>query len=121
MNTVEVIDSDSGDLIAEVLDFDLLLSDVLVSGLGLLQEIGGRLLDGLLLRGVVDDVISDLLCLGVEGHDRLLKHLHFLLNVRFLGVHSSGFTFGALDGVLEHHELLVESFSLVFDFLLSLN
>ena len=40
LNTVEVIDSDSGDLIAEVLDFDLLLSDVLVSSLGLLQEIG---------------------------------------------------------------------------------
>ena len=46
---------------------------------------------------MVDDVISDLLGFGVEGHDRLLQHLHFLLNVSLLGVHSCGFTFGALD------------------------
>lgn len=70
---------------------------------------------------MVDDIISDLLGLGVERHDGLLKNIHFLLNVGFLSVHPGGFRLCTLDRGLEHHELLVESLSFIFDFLLSFN
>jgi hypothetical protein len=120
LDTIEIIDSYSGNFVREILDLDFLLSNVLVSDLSLLQQVGGALLDCLLLRGMVDDIISDFLSLGVERHDGLLKDVHLLFDVGLLGVHSGGFILGLSDGVLEHHELLVESLSLILDFELSL-
>ena len=40
LDTVEVINSDSGDFIGQILDFNFLLSDALVRSFGLFQEIG---------------------------------------------------------------------------------
>ena len=40
LDTVEVINSDSGDFIGQILDFIFLLSDGLVRSFGLFQEIG---------------------------------------------------------------------------------
>ena len=96
------------------------MSDILVSDFGLLQQIGGALLNSLLLRGMVDNIISDFLSLGVERHDGLLKDVHLLFDVGFFDVHSAGFILGLSDGVLEHHELLVESLSFILNFELSL-
>ena len=59
----------------------------MVDLLGLLQQVGAALLDRLLLGGVVDDVVSDLLGLGMQRHDGFLQNVLLLLNVRFLQVH----------------------------------
>ena len=66
---VQVIKANSRDLIGEVFDFDLFLRDGLIGDLGLLEEVGRGLLDGLLLGGVRDDIVTDGLGLGVELHD----------------------------------------------------
>lgn len=46
---VEVVDADTRYLVSDVFDLDFFLGDLLVSDLGLLYEVGARLLDGLLL------------------------------------------------------------------------
>ena len=120
LNTVEVVDSHPGDLIGELLNFCLLVGDVVVSGFGLLQQVGGRLLDGFLLRSVVDDVISNFFGFGVKGHDGLLEDVHLFFNISLFDIHSLRFVLGLSDRVLKHHELLVESLSLIFDLELSL-
>ena len=85
---VQVINADTGDLISDVFDFDFFLRDLIVCNLGLLDEIGARFLDGLLLRGVVDDVITDRFCLSMQLHDGLFKDLHLLVNVCLLNIHA---------------------------------
>ena len=66
---VQVIDANTRDLISDVFNFDFLLRDLVISNLGLLDEVGTRFLNGLLLRSVVDDVVTDGLCLGVQLHN----------------------------------------------------
>ena len=110
LNTIQVINSDSGNLIGEILDFDFFLSYVLIGLFRLFEKISRTLLDGLLLRSMIDDVVSDFLSFGVKTHDTFLEDVHFLLNVGFLDVHAAGFILCLSDGGLEHHELFIESF-----------
>ena len=86
---VEVIETDTRDLISVVLDLDLFLGDVLVCHLCLLEEIGRGLLDRLLLTGVGDDIIPDSLGLGMQLHDTLVKDVVLRLHVGLLLVHAS--------------------------------
>ena len=86
---VEVIETDTRDLISVVLDLDLFLGDVLVCHLCLLEEIGRGLLDRLLLTGVGDDIIPDSLGLGMQLHDTLVKDVVLRLHVGLLLVHTS--------------------------------
>ena len=85
---VQVVDADTRDLISDVFDLDFLLGDLVVGNLGLLDEVGARFLDGLLLRSVVDDVVTDVLCLGVQLHNGLFKDLPLLVNVCLLIIHA---------------------------------
>ncbi len=94
--SVQVVNLDSRDFIADVLNLNLLFTDSLVGLLGLLEQSRRRLLDGLLLTGVVDDVVPDVLGLRVQIHDRLLDHSHLLVDVGLLGVHPRGLSFGLL-------------------------
>jgi len=66
---VQVVKSHTRDLVRVVLDLNFLLGDVLIGNLGLLEEISRGLLDGLLLRSVRDDIITDCLGLRVQLHD----------------------------------------------------
>ena len=86
---VEVIETDTRDLISVVLDLDLFLGDVLVCHLSLLEEIGRGLLDRLLLTGVGDDIIPDSLSLGMQLHDTLVKDVVLRLHIGLLLVHAS--------------------------------
>ena len=86
---VEVIETNTRDLISVVLDLDLFLGDVLVCHLCLLEEIGRGLLDRLLLTGVGDDIIPDSLGLGMQLHDTLVKDVVLRLHIGLLLVHTS--------------------------------
>jgi len=105
LNTVKVINPDSGDLVGQVFDFNFFLRNALVSLLGLFKKIGRALFDGFLLGSMVDDVVTNLLCFGVEGHDGFLKDLLFLDDAGLFIIHSLGFVFSLIDGVVEHGEL----------------
>jgi len=59
----------------------------LISNFGLLEEVGRALLNGLLLRSVIDDVVSDFLGLGMEAHNTLLEDVHLLLDVSLFLIH----------------------------------
>lgn len=113
---VEVINADTRDLVCDVLDLDLLLGDSLVGDFGLLDEVGARFLDSLLLGGVVDDVVSDGLGLGVQLHHALLKDSHLLLHIGALHIHAGALLFGRLQGGLEHNILLLKSLLVRLDF-----
>ena len=72
---VQVIEADSGDFVRVVLNLDLLLRDVFVGNLGLFEQVGRRLLNGLLLTGVADNIVANRLGLGVQLHDRLVDDI----------------------------------------------
>ena len=85
---VEVVKSDTRDLVGVVLDLDLLLGDVLVSDLGLFQQVGRGLLNSLLLGGVGDDIVPNSLGLGVQLHDALVEDIVLGLHVGLFLVHA---------------------------------
>ena len=85
---VEVVKSDTRDLVGVVLDLDLLLGDVLVSDLGLFQQVGRGLLNSLLLGGVGDDIVPNSLGLGVQLHDALVEDVVLGLHVGLFLVHA---------------------------------
>jgi len=60
----------------------------LISNFGLLKQVGRALLNSLLLRSVIENVVSDLLGLSVQRHDTLFKDKHLLVHVSLLRVHS---------------------------------
>lgn len=111
---VQVIDLDTRDLIVKVLNLNFLLGDVLVLVLCLLKEVSRTLLNGFLLTGVVDDVITDSFSLTMEHHDRLGKDslftLYFFLSkgeVLHLGV-------SVVERALEKDKLFVKPLLLGF-------
>jgi hypothetical protein len=118
--TVKIINANTRDFVRKVFDIDFFEGDVLIYLLGLLEQISTALLDGFLLRSVVNDVISDFFGLGMEGHDRFLENVLLLLDISLLQVHLLGLILRLGDGVLEHHELFSESFGLIFYVLRSL-
>ena len=67
--TIQIINTYSRDLIRIVLNVNLLLGNILIDSFGLLEQIGATLFDCLLLRSVVNDVISDLFSFGMERHN----------------------------------------------------
>lgn len=69
---------------------------------------------------MVKNVVSDFLSFGVERHDGFLEDVHLFFDARLLSVHSSRFILSLRNRVLEHHELLLKSLTLIFNFLLSL-
>ena len=85
---VEVIKSDTRDFVGVVLDLDLLLGDVLVSDLGLFQQVGRGLLNSLLLGGVGDDIVPNSLGLGVQLHDAFVEDIVLGLHVGLFLVHA---------------------------------
>lgn len=117
LHTVKVVDLDARDFVRLIFDLNFLLRDVLVDLLRLLKQVSRRLLNGLLLRGVVDDVIADFLDLGVQRHDGLLKNMHLLLDVGLFDVHSLALIFSLSDRGLEHVQLLHEPFPFILDLL----
>ena len=117
---VEVINLDSADFVGNVLNLNFLLADVLVSHLRLLKEVSTRLLDGLLLRSMVDDLVTDVLRLRVKRHDRLLEDGLLVLNVGLLLVHASGLALSLIKGSLQHGELLLKTVLLSLDIGLAL-
>ena len=86
----------------------------------MLQKVGRTLFDCLLLGSMVDDVISDLLCLGVETHDGLLKNVLLIQNIGSLAVKSLSFILGLTNRVVKHRELFLKPSSLIHDIGLSL-
>ena len=80
MLTVEVINADTRDFVGKVFDVDFLKSNILINSLGLFEEIGTALLNGLLLRGMVNNIISDFLGFSVKRHNRLFKNILILFN-----------------------------------------
>jgi hypothetical protein len=91
---VQVINFDSANFVGDVFNLNLLFADVLVGSLCLLKKVSTRFLDGLLLRGMVNDLITDILSLRVKLHDGLLKDGLFILNVGLFLVHASRLTLG---------------------------
>jgi hypothetical protein len=88
--SVKVINTDSGGFVGIFFNFNFLFGDVLIGMLGLLDEVSTRFLNRLLLRSVVDNIISDLLSLTVKLHDRLNDQVLFILNGVLLDFHSVG-------------------------------
>lgn len=117
---VQVINADTRDLISDVFNFDFLLRDLVVSNLGLLDEVGARFLNSLLLRGVVDDVVTDGLCFGVQLHNGFFKDLHLLVNVCLLNIHTLGLLLSRLERSLKHDILFLQAFLVSFDFISAL-
>lgn len=117
---VEVIDADTRDLISDVFDFDFLLRDLVVCNLCLLDEVGARFLNGLLLRSVIDDVVTDGLCLGVQLHNGFFKDLHLLVNVSLLNIHALGLLLSRLERSLKHNILFLKAFLVSLDFISAL-
>lgn len=70
---VEVVEADTGDFIGVIFNVDFFLRDVLVGDFSLLEEIGGGLLDSLLLTGVGDNVVSNRLCLRMQLHNAFVQ------------------------------------------------
>ena len=93
---------------------------MVVGNLGLLDEVGTRFLNGLLLRSVVDDVITDGLCLSVQLHNGLFKDLHLLVNVCLLNIHALGLLLSRLERGLKHNILLLKAFLVSLDFISAL-
>ena len=89
---VQIIDTNTGDFIGKVLDFNLLLGNTFISYLSLLEKVGRGLLNSLLLRSVIDDIVSDGFGLCVELHDRFLEEGLLIKYGLLLNIHA--FTFG---------------------------
>ena len=117
---VKVIDADTRDLVSDVFYLDFLLGDLVVGNLGLLDEVGARFLNGLLLRSVVDDVVTDGLCLSVQLHNRLFKDLHLLVDVCLFNIHALGLLLSRLERGLKHYILLLKAFLVSFNFISAL-
>jgi hypothetical protein len=69
---------------------------------------------------MVNDVVANVLGLGVQLHNRLFQDRHLFVHTRLLCVHALGLGLGLCKGVLEHHELLVEALLFSFYFVLLL-
>jgi hypothetical protein len=93
---------------------------LVVGNLGLLDEVGTRLLNGLLLRSVIDDVVTNGLCLGVQLHNGLFKDLHLLVNICLLNIHALGLLLSRLERCLKHNILLLKAFLVSLDFISAL-
>jgi hypothetical protein len=70
--SVKVINADTRDLVGYVFNLDFLLGDLLIGNLGLLDKVCRLFLNSLLLRGMVEDIVTDGLGLGMQLHDGLL-------------------------------------------------
>jgi len=64
---------------------------------------------------MVDDVISNFLCLSVKRHDRFLKNISLFFDTFLLTIHLTLFILSLGNGILEHNELLIKSLSLIVD------
>ena len=69
---VEDVDAHARDFVRDVLDLDFLVGDLRIGMLSLLDQVGAALLNCLLLRGVVRNVVTDLLGFVVKRHDAFL-------------------------------------------------
>ena len=64
---------------------------------------------------MVEYVVSDVLGLGVQLHDRFLQHLHLFVHVGLLDVHARRLSLRGVERGLQHDVLLVQALLLVFD------
>jgi hypothetical protein len=86
--SVQVVNTDTRDFISNIFDLDFFLRDLLIGLFCLLNEVSTWFFDCLLLRGMVYNIITNALGLGVELHDWFLKNLHLFINVGLFEIHT---------------------------------
>ncbi len=73
---VELVNPDPGNFIKNILEFNLLLLNVLADLMGLLEEVGCSLFNGGMLTLLINETLIELFGLSVQLHDVALHQIH---------------------------------------------